>query len=247
VEIKMTDPLPMAPIEQVFTNLNKFKEFPKYQLERRSDIFFQIYLEQVLRKKFDDQSIKFILPEFPVHCLKIHGHEKKSWDNVRRISEIDWIDDNSNTNMDYLCWSQKNKTLYFIELKTDARSFEWKQYWYYKYFSTSEDWPWEKLLKFIQDQTTTSRSKGKYLAAFNYILEKNPELVQTSKNPPITKKEFHYIAPSSMLQKNDFSKRSEVREEIANKLISLTEFADCISEVDELSSHFTASLRNWDE
>ena len=42
----------MEQINKVFNNLNNFRKFSDYQLERRADIYFQIYLEEVLWKKY---------------------------------------------------------------------------------------------------------------------------------------------------------------------------------------------------
>ena len=78
---------------------------PKYQLERRADIFFAIYLEEILKRCLEgNPEIDLIIPEFPI-----------------RKDET-----NLSCNIDYLCIS-KNK-LYFIEFKTDNDSVNDEQY-----------------------------------------------------------------------------------------------------------------------
>ena len=38
-------------IEKIFKLLKKWNKYPKYQLERRLDIFFTIYLPEILKEK----------------------------------------------------------------------------------------------------------------------------------------------------------------------------------------------------
>ena len=53
-------------IEQIFELLKKWYEYPKYQLERRLDIFFSIYLPEILKEKGIHIELNDIFPEFPL-------------------------------------------------------------------------------------------------------------------------------------------------------------------------------------
>ena len=90
-------------INQLFNNLDTWRHYPAYQLERRADIFFSIYLKEFLREvlKYDARDI---VPEFPLHKGVVDPEEKK----------------NLSVKVDYLV-KCRDKVL-FVELKTDPAS-----------------------------------------------------------------------------------------------------------------------------
>ena len=103
-------------ISKLFDLLDDWRHLPAYQLERRADIFFAIYLEEIIRKKTGTK-IDFIIPEFPVRVgeiSKVHSELNKSF------------------KIDYLTFSEEDNKVYLIELKTDQRSRREKQDWYLK-------------------------------------------------------------------------------------------------------------------
>jgi hypothetical protein len=60
-------------IEKIFSNLDIWRKLPKYQLERRLDIFFTIYLKEIVevfyKEILNEKDIKLsevIIPEFPL-------------------------------------------------------------------------------------------------------------------------------------------------------------------------------------
>ena len=83
-------------IEKIFKLLSKWYKYPKYQLERRLDIFFSIYLPEILKERGIYIDIDDIFPEFPL---------KK--------------ENNQSTNADYAIFENKDDevTLYLVELK----------------------------------------------------------------------------------------------------------------------------------
>jgi hypothetical protein len=40
------------PIQQLFENLDSWRHLPAYQLERRADVFFSVYLHPMLAERF---------------------------------------------------------------------------------------------------------------------------------------------------------------------------------------------------
>ena len=98
-------------IDRLFSLLDDWRNLPAYQLERRADIFFAIYLDKIIKSKFGD-SIDFIVPEFPI-----------------RVGDIS--EERPNLNMsfkiDYVAVCEEAKKVYFIELKTDQGSRRDKQ------------------------------------------------------------------------------------------------------------------------
>jgi hypothetical protein len=101
-------------ISESFDLLDKWRHFPAYQLERRADIFFAIFLKQIIQSKYK-VTIDTILPEFPV-----------------RVGSIIEKDINKSFKVDYMAISQKEQKVYLVELKTDVLSRRDKQDWYLK-------------------------------------------------------------------------------------------------------------------
>jgi hypothetical protein len=84
-------------INKLFDLLDDWRRLPDYQLERRADIFFALYLSEIIKGRFTTD-IQYIIPEFPI---------KKD-------------DTNQSFKMDYIAVS--DAIVYFIELKTDNAS-----------------------------------------------------------------------------------------------------------------------------
>ena len=62
-------------ITKLFDTLDDWRNLPAYQLERRADIFFAIYLEEIIQAKFNI-NIEFIIPEFPVRIGNIYSDKR---------------------------------------------------------------------------------------------------------------------------------------------------------------------------
>ena len=104
-------------INDIFEKLTKYASYPDYQLERRLDIFFLIYLKEILKIKGIDISDSFIFPEFPL----LKKYEKKSNDLEKSLAS---------KRADYVVFS--NQKMYIIELKTDMESINENQLKHYK-------------------------------------------------------------------------------------------------------------------
>ena len=93
-------------IDLLFQNLNDWRHLPAYQLERRADIFFSLYLKEVVEKFLQEERKKsveldsLIIPEFPLKAP----------------------DSNKSTKVDYALFAKDRSSVIFIELKTDNRS-----------------------------------------------------------------------------------------------------------------------------
>ena len=85
-------------IDRVFEVLDGWRHLPDYQLERRTDIFFALFLPEVLQERFGLAQMPKLIPEFPI---------KK-------------INNNQSTKVDYLALSDDRALL--VELKTDMAS-----------------------------------------------------------------------------------------------------------------------------
>lgn len=100
----------MTHINVIFDNLDVWRNLPAYQLERRADIFFSIYLPEILSHKFGVK-IEGVIPEFPILVGTIHPD----------------IDINQSFKIDYLAKANDSKTIILVELKTDEGSRRDKQ------------------------------------------------------------------------------------------------------------------------
>ncbi len=128
--------------EKIFETLDDWRHLPKYQLERRADIFFAIYLKEILKRCLDGNPIiDLIIPEFPIR------KNKKNY---------------LSCNIDYMCLSKnkdKNKgIIYFVELKTDNDSVKDEQYKLMKEFDEQKP---EDFINGIIALTLQENSKSK--------------------------------------------------------------------------------------
>ena len=141
-------------LNELFKVLSENGKYPKYQHERRIDIFVNFYLKSILKHELDI-SIESIIPEFP---LKKKGSFAA-------------------TNVDYLAYSKDKKKAFFVELKTDESSFNKKQLSIYQ---AAAKVPWNMLVadvKGIHDRTL-ARHKEKYEHLLSKLSEMQPESIQ---------------------------------------------------------------------
>jgi hypothetical protein len=87
-------------INAIFDRLDAWRHFPAYQLERRADIFFSLYLREVIEQWRGVTLADAIVPEIPLK----HPDTAQSF------------------KADYLLCSSDRATVFLVELKTDPRS-----------------------------------------------------------------------------------------------------------------------------
>ncbi len=162
-------------IEEVFENLQKWRNLPKYRLEERIDIFLSVYLKEILManiKELQDKKHEIIeiIPQFPI---------KK---------EIN----NQSDNTDYAVFVKDTEDekieLYLIELKTDKGSINDKQIQYYQ--KAQEKETIKILQEIVQDIKPNSNKKSKYDNMINLLEEKGISVEKLKGKPKII-----YIIP----------------------------------------------------
>lgn len=67
-------------MNKIFDTLDDRRQLPAYQLERRADIFFGVYMKEILEKKFNDD-ISHVIPEFPIRRATLAEDENISSPN----------------------------------------------------------------------------------------------------------------------------------------------------------------------
>lgn len=98
-------PAPIT-IADVFTQLDRWRHLPSYQLERRADIYIALFLDTFVAAAEQTPIHPVVIPEFPIKRDLIWP-EKPT---------------NKSVKVDCVLFSQDKTKVYFIELKTDADS-----------------------------------------------------------------------------------------------------------------------------
>lgn len=172
-------------IDQLFSLLDNWRLLPAYQLERRADIFFALYLEHIIGDILNLKVLK-IIPEFPIH--------KKTLDKDHT---------NQSFKMDYLVVCE-TKVL-FIELKTDSSSINEKQH---HYLQQAKEANIPKLINGLLQIYKATNQKIKYarllehLVAIDWLELEELNWTNTSDNHSI---EIIYIQPNSEENTNGYS------------------------------------------
>jgi len=142
----------MEKLNIVFDNLDKWRNLPDYQMERRADIFFSVYLKEVLEKKYSVRLCEELVPEFPIHKGTIYPHMKS----------------NLSYKIDYLAVTTDLRSAFLVELKTDPKSRRNSQD---DYLDRAKEVGLNKLLNGLVEIFQASKIKMKYYQLLR-LLEK---------------------------------------------------------------------------
>lgn len=225
----------MSQIDTLFDKLDQWRHFPNYQLERRADIFFSLYLVEVINTCFKHINISDILiPEFPVRIGTIYPTTNS----------------NQSVKVDYVGISRDGKKAVLVELKTENLSRRESQD---QYLIASQAVGLTKLLEGIISIFKTPTSKRKYY----HLLCELEKLGQLS-----LPKAFHKKMQSDTLRgikslTDQIEVTSQVEEiEIVyvqpygegENVISFRDFYEVVKKKsDPISVRFTQSLLEWAE
>jgi hypothetical protein len=138
-----------ARIDQVFANLDRWRHFPAYQLERRADIFFSLYLPEILEQHFHCGPWT-IIPEFPLN-ISVKNPLAKSMHSVK---------------LDYLAVTYNLDRLVFVELKTEPASRNETQD---KFLLKAQKKGMFQILDDLQPMYRNSKAKSKYRCLFKEL------------------------------------------------------------------------------
>ena len=130
----------MKHLNELFDNMDSWRHLPAYQLERRADIFFSIYLPDLLFGKFGVQ-VEAMLPEFPIRKGTIGTKS----------------DDNRSDKIDYLIKVKDANRVMFVELKTDDSSRRSEQD---SYLEMARQVGFNRLLDGVREIYKATSSKG---------------------------------------------------------------------------------------
>jgi hypothetical protein len=219
-------------VDRVFDLLDAWRHLPAYQLERRADVFFALYLPAFLSNRLDCSIDRHLIPEFPARIGSIYPS----------------LASNQSVRIDYVALAEDRSRAWLIELKTDAGSRRGKQD---QYLRAAQQIGLHRLVAGVLQIVPATSAKRKYyclLRSFEDLgLIEVPERLHEAMGmarvdefaeclngvritaPDLTP-EILYVQP-----------RAAQPDEIG-----FDEFADWLDALDDdMSARFARSLRNW--
>lgn len=136
-------------INTIFIQLNRWRNLPNYQLERRTDIFFSLYLQDLIMFKTGSMVCPIIVPEFP----------------IKRELVCPGYKTNKSIKIDYVAFGT-NGTVYYTELKTDVNSRRVSQD---DYMDTCVSIGFSRIINGLKDIFIATSSKQKYYQLFELL------------------------------------------------------------------------------
>ena len=140
----------MKQIDTLFNRMDAWRHLPNYQLERRADLFFSLYLPEVLEAKLGFPVAEQIAPEFPVRIGTIYPD----------------IPIDKSYKIDYVALSADADKAILVELKTEGLSRRDNQD---KYLLASREVGFPALLGGVLDIFRATNSKRKYFALLEHL------------------------------------------------------------------------------
>ncbi len=203
-------------IERLFDLLDDWRQLPAYQLERRADIFFALYLDKIF-EKIHGTKVDLVIPEFPVRVGEI----------AEKLPEL-----NKSFKIDYLVFSNSAQKVFLVELKTDQRSLRDKQDWY---LESAAKLKISGLINGLIKIYRATKQKNKYdrllekLETIKWINRADNEIINLNcKIEP----EVIYIQPINI--------------EKSKNIISFDDIITVLSEInDPIAERFAKSLNKW--
>ena len=224
----------MKQIDMLFDRMDAWRHLPNYQLERRADIFFSLYLPEVLEAKLKFAVQPVLVPEFPVRIGTIYPH----------------IPIDKSYKIDYVALSVAADKAVLVELKTEGMSRRPEQD---EYLKAAQKVGLVCLIEGLLDIFRATNAKRKYFCLLEY-LERMGLL-----SIPIQMKEI--MMRPNLQGVNELSRKIEITVKSTESLIvyvqpngdskdiiSFCEFAEIVQRHDDpVSLRFATSLREWAE
>ena len=222
----------MNQIITLFDRMDAWRHLPNYQLERRADLFFSLYLAEVLEVKLGFPVQKQFVPEFPVRIGTIYPH----------------IPINRSFKIDYLALSQDTKKAIFVELKTEGVSRRTKQD---QYLLASCQAGLHNLLGGILEIFRVTNSKRKYFCLLEHLenmgLLRIPDEMKKAMSSP-TLRGVNELSQDIEIITNITEARIVYIQPNGNDpgIISFADFSAVVKKYnDPLSQRFAQSLLEW--
>ena len=222
----------MNQIDALFDRMDAWRHFPSYQLERRADLFFSLYLPEVLGAKLGFSITRKLVPEFPVRKGTIYPGKPTD----------------SSFNIDYVALSADGSTAILVELKTEGLSRREEQD---KYLLAARDLGLPVLLAGLLDIFRATKAKQKYFCLLEHLanmglLRIPDELRAIMARPDIRGTTAASRAIEITAHTADTLIVYVQPNGVGPDIISFAEFAEVVRRhEDPVSQRFAASLRTW--
>jgi hypothetical protein len=221
----------MRTTDEIFDLLDTWRHLPKYQLERRADIFFAGCLPDFLGARFGVEIHPLLIPEFPI---------------MRALPEVA---DRASCNIDYLALTRDLRYGFLVELKTDSSSRRDEQD---QYLQRAKSMGLRGLVEQLLQIVCASKHKHKYCCLLR-LLEKH-ELLQLPSELDAALSSKHYVSgvnaclPRVTVTAPNPEMRVVYLQPIAERAdeIGFEELAMWLERRPEaLAQRFAISLRRW--
>jgi len=138
--------------DRVFHLLDKWRHLPNYQLERRADVYFAIFLRDFLQFRTGSDLQEILIPEFPIK------------------RDLIWPDHptHKSVKVDYVLFSDNRANVYFVELKTDRLSRRKEQD---RYLDRCTVIGFERILRELLSITGRTKYRQKYYHLLHAIAD----------------------------------------------------------------------------
>ena len=224
----------MKQIDTLFDRMDDWRHFPNYQLERRADIFFALYLPEVLEAKIGLPMRPELAPEFPVRIGTIYPN----------------IPSYKSYKIDYVALSAAADKAVLVELKTEGLSRRPEQD---KYLLSAQKAGLPALLGGLLEIFRATNAKRKYFCLLQHL-----ESMGLLRIPMQMK---NIMAGGALQGATVGSRQIEITAKTTENLIvyvqpngngtdiiSFREFADVVRRHDDpMSQRFAVSLCEWAE
>ena len=224
----------MTHIGQLFDLMDQWRHLPSYQLERRADLFFALYLPEVLEAKLGFTIRPEFVPEFPVRIGTIYPH----------------IPSNKSVKVDYLALTGDATKAVLVELKTESASRRSEQD---KYLLAARDAGMAALLEGLLGIFRATEAKRKYFCLLEYLGEMGLLSIPASLREIMTRRSLQGVDEAS----RGIRVTSQVGECLivyiqpkgsGPDIVSFEDFQAVVQEHDDpISQRFAQSLSEWAE
>ncbi len=193
-------------IDGVFSQLDEWRGFPAYQLERRADIYFALFLPFVLKERFELASEPDLIPEFPLR----HG----TLGTDATATGKGKIGKSQSVKVDYAAVSRDDGKVFLVELKTDMAS---KRPAQDAYLQAASKKTFKELVGGVYEirDAATGEAKRKYTNLIRYL-----EKIVVDELPQGMKPQVAYVQPkvdTEQISFLEFAKVIRGRGEIADR------------------------------
>ena len=209
----------MDGIERVFDQLDRWRCLPDYQLERRADLYFSLYLPEVLESVLGKRFSPFVVPEFPIKQSSSNRSDK----------------------VDYLAATEDGTKLVFVELKTDCNSTRPEQF---KYLCRGA----QKTGAELRDDLSTIRKASKARPKYDALIAAAMEMGLTGDAAKNFGKSLPVVLISPRADFNGRDEAIELFESagVPFHVVTFERFRETVlKHHDPLSLRFAESLDHW--